>query len=59
MRDYLFYIAMIVYGLVTLSVGFFWFCVNTLRIYPHAKVSKWIRKYVITDEDLDPPSSKG
>ena len=49
---------MIVYGLVTLSVGFFWFCINTLRIYPHAKVSKWIRKYVITDEDLDPPSSK-
>jgi hypothetical protein len=59
MIDCLFYIVMIVYGLIFLSVGFFWFCVNTLRTYPQAKLSKWIRKYVITDEDLDPPSSKG
>jgi hypothetical protein len=59
MIDYLFYIVMIIYGLVILSVGFFWFCINTLKVYPQAKLSKWIRRHIITDEDLDPPPSKG
>ena len=30
-------------------------CVSILVKFPHSKLGNWIRKNLITDEDLEPP----
>ena len=55
----LFFIVMMIYLVIIVVVGVVWFGINTLRTYPHSKLSKWIRKHIVTDQDLDPPSSEG
>ena len=30
-------------------------CVSILVNFPHSKLGNWIRRNVITDEDLEPP----
>jgi len=59
MMIYLLYTILVIYGIALLVIGFIWFCYNTVTVYPHSKTSKWIRKHIITEKDLDPPSSKG
>ena len=31
-------------------------CVSILVKFPHSKLGNWIRRNVITDEDLNPPT---
>ena len=44
--------------LILLGVNLFLFipillCIRIVRTNPHSKLGKWIRKHIITDEDLE------
>jgi hypothetical protein len=44
--------------LILLGVNLFLFtpillCIHIVRTNPHSKLGKWIRKHIITDEDLE------
>jgi len=48
-----------VVGLYLLAIIFTWVSYRSLIRYPESKFSLWVRKHIVTDQDLDPPTLKG
>ena len=44
-----------VVGLYLLAIIFTWVSYRSLIRYPESKFSLWVRKHIVTDQDLDPP----
>ena len=59
---YLLYILLIILGIVILFLPVLW-CIHIVKTHPHSNVGKWLRRNVITFDDLEPikrqPLEKG
>jgi hypothetical protein len=59
---YLLYILLIILGIVILFLPVLW-CIHIVKTRPHSNVGKWLRRNVITFDDLEPikrqPLEKG
>ena len=50
MFDPLYYLGVLVVIVMTITV----MCIAVLKYFPTSKLSGWIRKHIITDDDLEP-----
>ena len=53
MSNLLIVLVSLVFGVI-LTVGVILLCLYIIVTHPHSKLSGWIRRYIVTDVDLEP-----
>ena len=52
---FLYYLGVVVFSIMVMFVTLIWGSMFVLKSFPTSKMSGWIRKHIITDEDLEQP----